>query len=256
MASETLSYGLNSKIFLGEHAPRPPYNALCYWMRAQQTVLASRAAWLHQLHSVYAPPFFNVWIRPCHILQPAHRRRVLKLTFLYQLMHGHFIFPNAPLERCSIPCSLRHVHPSTLLMPSFRTNAHQFSFSLEFATHQYSFSRYCVLTKSWDSSYEDMLTFCNLPTLCQRRRLLKLTFLCQSMHGHFIFPNAPLERRSIPCNLRHVHPSTLLMPSFRTNAHQFSFFPHAISIWNSLPASVHSLDTVSSFKHAISLLKL
>ena len=113
-----------------------------------------------------------------------------------------------------------------------------------------------MCTKSWDSSYEDMLTFCNLPTLCQRRRVLKLTFLYQLMRGHFIFPNAPLERRSIPCNLRHVHPSTLLMPSFRTNAHQFSFFPHAISIWNSLPASIHSLDTVSSFKHAISLLKL
>jgi len=63
------------------------------------------------------------------------------------------------------------------------------------------------------------------------------------MHGHFIFPNVPLEMRSNPYNLRHVHPSTLLMPSFRTNAHQFSFFPHTISIWNSLPASTHSLDT-------------
>ena len=65
-----------------------------------------------------------------------------------------------------------------------------------------------MCTKSWDSSYEDMLTFCNLPTLCQRRRVLKLTLLYQLMHGHFIFPNAPLERRSIPCILRHVHPST------------------------------------------------
>ena len=33
-----------------------------------------------------------------------------------------------------------------------------------------------MCTKSWDSSYEDMLTFCNLPTLCQRRCVLKLTF--------------------------------------------------------------------------------
>ena len=65
-----------------------------------------------------------------------------------------------------------------------------------------------MCTKSWDSSYEDMLTFCNLPTLCQRRCVLKLTLLYQLMHGHFIFHNAPLERRSIPCNLRHVHPST------------------------------------------------
>ena len=65
MASEALSYGLNSKIFLGEHAPRPPYKALRYRMRAQQTALAARAAWPHQPHSVYTPPpFFNVWIRP------------------------------------------------------------------------------------------------------------------------------------------------------------------------------------------------
>ena len=56
-----------------------------------------------------------------------------------------------------------------------------------------------MCTKSWDSSYEDMLTFCNLPTLCQRRCVLKLTFsVYQLMHGHFTdFPNAPLERRSI-----------------------------------------------------------
>ena len=86
-----------------------------------------------------------------------------------------------------------------------------------------------MCTKSWDSSYEDKLTFCNLPTLCQRRRVLKLTFLYQLMHGHFIFPNAPLEMRSNPYNLRHVHPSTMLMPSFHTNAHQFSFFPQTIS---------------------------
>ena len=29
-ASEALSYGLILKIFLGDHAPRPPYNALRY----------------------------------------------------------------------------------------------------------------------------------------------------------------------------------------------------------------------------------
>ena len=61
MASESLSCGLNSKVFLGEHSPRPNYNAL----GMQKVALAARAAWPHQIYSVYAPPFFNVWIRPC-----------------------------------------------------------------------------------------------------------------------------------------------------------------------------------------------
>ena len=44
-----------------------------------------------------------------------------------------------------------------------------------------------MCTKSWDSSYEDMLTFCNLPTLCQRRHVLNLTFLYQVDAWSFYF---------------------------------------------------------------------
>ena len=54
MASEAFSYGLNSKIFLGEHAPRPPYHTLCY-MRMQKT----RAGCAHRMaapNSLYVCP--------------------------------------------------------------------------------------------------------------------------------------------------------------------------------------------------------
>ncbi len=82
-----------------------------------------------------------------------------------------------------------------------------------------------VCAKSWDSSYDGLLNSCNLPTLVQRRRRLKLSFLYQVLHGNFSFPDAPLVRCPMPFNLRNSSPSTLYRPVAHTNAYQFSFPP-------------------------------
>ena len=55
------------------------------------------------------------------------------------------------------------------------------------------------------------------------------------VHGFVDFPNAPLLY--MPCTnyfTRYTHPLTLLRPQTRTNYFYFSFFPHAVAIWNSL----------------------
>ena len=88
-ASEALSHGLYFKIFLGEHAPRPPYNtvhALYTWTRSRgllSDVLQATNARkpgnvasartdncvLRAPHQtplyMYTLLFFNLWIRPC-----------------------------------------------------------------------------------------------------------------------------------------------------------------------------------------------
>ena len=95
--------------------------------------------------------------------------------------------------------------------------------------------------KQWNVDYDNLLKSCKLPTLVSRRHYLKLSFLYQVINGSFTFPNAPLERRSISSNLRSTASSLLLQrPRTHTNAYQYSFFPHAIALWNNLPPSLHS----------------
>ena len=113
-----------------------------------------------------------------------------------------------------------------------------------------------LCTRSWDSSYEDLLNSCHLPTLVQRRRLLKLSFLYQVLHGNYIFPDAPVETCPTPFNLRNRSVSTLYRPMARTNAYKFSFFPHAITLWNMLPPSVTASVSLFSFKCALTKLNL
>ena len=84
-----------------------------------------------------------------------------------------------------------------------------------------------VCTGKWNMDYDSLLNFCKLPTLVSRRHYVKLSFLYQVIHGSFTFPNAPLERRFIPSNLRSTASSFLLQrPRTHTNAYQYSFFPH------------------------------
>ena len=56
------------------------------------------------------------------------RREYLKLTYLYQILNGSFIFPNAPLERCNIPVNLRNSNTIQFVRPICHTNAYMNSF--------------------------------------------------------------------------------------------------------------------------------
>ena len=78
----------------------------------------------------------------------------------------------------------------------------------------------------------------------------------QVVNGYFIFPNAPLVRRSLPPGLRNASSTQFVRPSCSTNAYQFSFFPHAISKWNTLSEEVQSLTrpVLPSFKYHLSSL--
>ena len=108
--------------------------------------------------------------------------------------------------------------------------------------------------RDWNAGYNSLLQSCNLPTLTHRRQHLKLCFLFQVIHGQFNFPGAPIFPRNLAHNLRISGPFLLQRPPFITSAHQFSFFPHTITHWNSLPPSIHCCTTLYTFKHNLSLL--
>jgi len=75
----------------------------------------------------------------------------------------------------------------------------------------------------------------------------KLCFLFQVVNGRLLFPNAPLVRRPT-LHLRNSNPHLLVQPVVHSKAHQFSFFPHSILLWNQLPNSVYDCETLPSFK--------
>ena len=109
--------------------------------------------------------------------------------------------------------------------------------------------RMCM--RDWNADYATLLQSSNLPTLASRRRYLKLCFLYQVIQGQFDFPGAPVVWRNLPLNLRNNSTFLLQRPVTYSNAHQFSFFPHTIDLWNSFPPPVHSCDSLFSFKRSL-----
>ena len=70
------------------------------------------------------------------------------------------------------------------------------------------------------------------------------------MNRQISFPNVPLVRRPA-LNLRNSNLHLLVQPAVHSSAHQFSFFPHAISPWNQLPNSVYDCQILLSFQYCI-----
>ena len=51
-------------------------------------------------------------------------------------------------------------------------------------------------TKQWKANYDDLLSVCQVPSLAQRRRYLKLTTLFKIKNGLIIMPDAPVRAKS------------------------------------------------------------
>ena len=65
-------------------------------------------------------------------------------------------------------------------------------------------------------------------------------------------PNAPILYK--PCTnyfTGYAHPLTLLQPQTCANSFYFSFFSHAVAIWNSLPYFIVSSPNISMFKKVL-----
>ena len=106
--------------------------------------------------------------------------------------------------------------------------------------------RMCL--KDWHASYGDLLERCHLTELAARRKYLSLTHFYKIINGSCIFPSAPITRYSSIYSTRSHERSQFAQPHARTNALYHSYFPSTISLWNSLPQSVTSSLSVSSFK--------
>ena len=104
-----------------------------------------------------------------------------------------------------------------------------------------------MCTKNWMAGSDDLLT-CNIPSLKTRRLYLKLVFLYQLVNDLIVYPSHGVSHRNLSVNIRHGHPALLHRPFSRTQAYNMSFFPHSISVWNTLPVDVVTSPTLCLFK--------
>ena len=102
--------------------------------------------------------------------------------------------------------------------------------------------------KDWSCSYEELLARANLPTLAERRKRAKLCHLFKIIHGLTDCQSAPIQVKSPTYNTRQVSN----LPVLEQKPLNFNtFFPHSISLWNSLPTDTQSISSFHTFKQSL-----
>ena len=109
-----------------------------------------------------------------------------------------------------------------------------------------------VVTKDWSCSSENLHRSLNLPTLSVRRHVAKLSHLYKIVHKIEDFRSPPLTFKTLRYKTRNSHSLTLSSISSHSAQFFFSFFPHTISLWNTLNFETVNLS-LDSFKKFIIL---
>ena len=94
-----------------------------------------------------------------------------------------------------------------------------------------------MITKRWDSGYQELLDMVALPSLETRRLQSSLCMLYKIVHNLCYFPSHIITPRP---NVSQRTDKRLLLhqPFARTNTFMYSFVPHSVKVWNSLPEQI------------------
>ena len=84
------------------------------------------------------------------------------------------------------------------------------------------------------------------PPLQERRAKLKLTMFYKIINDHICVSKDDLLLLSAP-----RRPFNFYVPRSKIDIHLHSFFPSTIRLWNSLPNSIHSCNSLSTFKSSV-----
>ena len=105
------------------------------------------------------------------------------------------------------------------------------------------------------SSISSMLDALQWESLESRRTKIQLTLLFK-ITNDLVDIRADDYLASSTGRTRQSHSKKHRQISTRTGSYKFSFFPHTIPVWNSLPASVAVAPSLVSFKKGLSPLSL
>ena len=109
-----------------------------------------------------------------------------------------------------------------------------------------------ICSRSWSSSYGDLLELFKLQSLEHRRIYLSLCLFYKIIHGHVTYSPNHLPNHYFPS--RYTHTLQYCIPPARTNHLKYSFMSRIIAMWNNLPADCVSCSSYSAFKKYIQLL--
>ena len=114
-------------------------------------------------------------------------------------------------------------------------------------------ARFVCNKHSRQESVTAMLAELGWDTLEERRNKSRVTMLFKIIHAQVAIPSAKLipttkSTRGNPMKFRKI--------STRTNYHKFSFFPTAITLWNSLTPHISQITDLDDFKSEVSAMRL
>ena len=111
-----------------------------------------------------------------------------------------------------------------------------------------------VCCKDWSASYSDLLDLCQVSSLSSRRRAAKLCLLYKVIYRLVDCENAPVAHRALQYSCRRSNPLQIQTLFAHLSQYQFSFYPHSISLWNSLSLNNESLSSFATFKRFITVI--
>ena len=108
-----------------------------------------------------------------------------------------------------------------------------------------------MATHNWKANFHELQSLVDIPTLERRRLELKLGHLFKIIHNLCFSPQGvivPREQTPLASSTQSAHSLSLVQPYAHTNSYLYSFVPHTISCWNSLPQELLNASSLNTFK--------
>jgi len=105
-----------------------------------------------------------------------------------------------------------------------------------------------IITTDWKADYPSLCAKLNMKTLATHHRIQKLKVCYNIINNLSCLPSNMFTPHPHPSSRLH-HSKPLFSAFVSTMAHRYSFFIDVIPHWNSLPDSIVSCSSASSFKH-------
>ena len=107
-----------------------------------------------------------------------------------------------------------------------------------------------MATKSWRANASTLNETLNLPTITSRRKYFKVLYAFKFLNGYLYCPSGYFILRS-NANLRVSHSMQLVQPFVKTSAFLNSYFITTVKLWNALPSTFVTTNSIYTFKNLI-----
>ena len=107
-----------------------------------------------------------------------------------------------------------------------------------------------LVSKSWSTDYNLLLSSLKVTNLAQRRKSAKILTIFKLKKSSFSFNHSPLQSPSYFS--RNYSPFNLIPIHCKSSSYFNSFYPSSIKLWNSLPVSNKSALSLSYLKSLLS----